>query len=187
MLCALLVTGIPQSGMADVIMVYSDCTGASCSLAPGFTSTAAVMHRFATGAVASRFKISLPPGSSFFSFATSFVPVGNVETGIQGYGQCLSGSFCIGNLVAILAPGAICIYPAVGPMVTYTDCSLVEYPRLRHGRTLVGNAVGTGHRRVPRSRWKAPHGGRSRHCTVSVPAAAPDPFPRGGAVIPARN
>jgi hypothetical protein len=129
MLCALLVTGVPQNGMADVISVYSDCTGASCSLAPGFTSTAAVMHKFTTGAVASRFKISFPPGSSFFSFATSFVPVGNVETGIQvGYGQCLNGSFCIGNLVAILAPGPICIYPAVGPTVTYTDCSLVEYP-----------------------------------------------------------
>jgi hypothetical protein len=129
-LCALLVIAIPQIATADHIGVYSDCSGASCTLAPGFTTTPAVVHKFSIGAVGSQFKIVFPEGTTVFSFVTQYTPSGDVQTGtFVGYGSCLQGSFCIGNLVAILTPGPVCVQPANGfPTVTSINCSFVEKP-----------------------------------------------------------
>jgi hypothetical protein len=121
---------ISSAAMADNISVYSDCTGASCELAVGFTSTAAVVHKFTTGATGSRFKCVLPAGSSFFSFATGFTPVGNLMTDLSvGYGTCLTGTICIGSIVAILNPGTLSTTAADGfASIIYTDCVFAEKP-----------------------------------------------------------
>lgn len=142
MLCALLVIAIPPIAMADHIGIYSDCTGTSCTLAQGFTSTVAVVHKFSLGAVMSRFKIVFPAGSNVFAFATSnsYPSEGNVQTGVSvSYGTCLSGSWCVGNVVAILGAGPMCMQAANGfPSITYIDCSFVELPATG-GHAMVGS------------------------------------------------
>jgi hypothetical protein len=119
---------ISSVAMADHLGVYADCSGASCSLAPGFTSTAAVVHKFTLGATGVRFKVTLPAGSSFFSFSTPYTPVGSMTSDLSvGYGQCLVGTICVGNIVAILNPGTINVLPAdTFPNILYTDCVFAE-------------------------------------------------------------
>jgi hypothetical protein len=146
MLCALLVIAIPQIATADHIGVYSDCVGSSCILTPGFTSTTAVVHKFSLGAVASRFKISFPAGTSVFAFIPVFpqpIP-GDVQVDISVlYGECFQGAFCMGTLVAILAAGPVCVLPANGfSSVTYTDCSSVEMPATGGGASVGGPCHG---------------------------------------------
>jgi hypothetical protein len=121
---------ISSAAMADNISVYSDCTGASCELAVGFTSTVAVVHKFTTGATGVRFKATLPDGSSFFSFSTSYVPLGSLTSDLSvGYGQCLVGTICVGNIVAILNPGTLSTTAADGfTTIIYTDCVFAEKP-----------------------------------------------------------
>ena len=121
---------VSSVAMADVIGVYTDASAASCALAPGFTSTATVIHQFTAGATGSRFKVTMPAGSNFFSFSTAFVPIGTLTSDLSlGYGQCLSGSFALGTIVAILGVGAGDVLNADGfPNIIYTDCSFGEYP-----------------------------------------------------------
>jgi hypothetical protein len=121
---------VSSVAMADVIGLYTDASGASCALAPGFNTTATVVHKFTAGATGSRFKATLPAGSNFFSFATGFVPIGSLINDLSlGYGQCLTGSFALGTIVAILGVGAGDVLPADGfPNIIYTDCNFGEYP-----------------------------------------------------------
>jgi hypothetical protein len=108
---------IASVASADVIGVYNDDAGTNCTLNPGFTSNAAVLHKMTLGTVAANFKIVLPPGSSFFSFSTPFSPLpgvtpeGNIS--VQ-YGGCLTGTIVVGHIVAILAAGTIQVLPADG-------------------------------------------------------------------------
>jgi hypothetical protein len=158
MLCSLLVIAIPQMATADHIGIYTDCTGSSCTLAPGFTSTTAVVHKFSTGTTASRFKLVFPAGTVLFTFQPGggippFVLNGDVQTGVLvQYGECRTGNFCIGQLVASLAPGPLCMRPANGfTDVMHTDCGFVETPATR-GSAMVGShcvAEDAGGERVP--------------------------------------
>jgi hypothetical protein len=121
---------IASVATADVIGVYTDATASSCVLAAGFTSSATVIHKFTAGATSSRWKIAFPAGTQFFSFATAFVPIGSPVNDLAlGYGQCLSGSFALGTLVAILTPGQMDVLAADGfPEILYTDCNFGEHP-----------------------------------------------------------
>src|SRR5512134_3130240 len=110
MVAALMISSVAS---ANHFGVYTDATGSSCLLAPGFTSTATVVEKFTNGSTGSRFKVTLPAGSSFFSFNTPFVPIGVMTSDLSlGYGLCLDGSIALGQIVAILNPGQIDVLPA---------------------------------------------------------------------------
>ena len=124
---------ISSVALADHIGIYSDASGESCSLgniAGQFSTTATVIHKFATGAVGSRFKITFPPGTAFFAFNTPFVVVGVAPTDLSlGYRECRSGCIVLGNLLAIYGAGTIQVQPADGQIsILYADCALVEKP-----------------------------------------------------------
>ena len=122
-----LTTNVTQ---ADHLGVYSDASGASCSLVSGFTSTTAVIHKFSIGARGSRIKLEFPPGSSFLQFNSPHAMTGSMETGaVFNYGECLQGSFVVGSMYAILMPGILWVRPADGfASVMAIDCDMVEHP-----------------------------------------------------------
>jgi len=121
---------ISSVAMASHFGVYTDGTGSSCLLAPGFTSTVTVCEKFSLGSTGSRFKVTLPAGSSFFSFNTTFVPIGVLTSDLSlGYGQCLNGTIALGQIVAILNAGQIDVLAADAfATIIFTDCSFGEYP-----------------------------------------------------------
>ena len=130
MVAVLMVSNV---AMANHFGVYNDSSGSSCVLSatPGqFSSTATAIEKFSLGSTGSRFKITLPPGSSFFGFQTTFVPIGVMTSDLSlGYGQCLSGSIVLGTINAIYTAGTLSVLPADGfPNIIYTDCSFGEYP-----------------------------------------------------------
>ena len=104
---------ISSAAMADHIGAYSDASGAGCTLSAGFSTSATIIHKFTVGATGCRFKVTFPAGSTFFSFTTSYTPVGgDFEHDYEvGYGSCLSGSIVVGNIVAILTPGIVAVLP----------------------------------------------------------------------------
>jgi hypothetical protein len=122
--------------------VYSDCTGTSCSIAAGFTSTTALVEKFSTGTTGCRLKVTFPAGTTFFAFTSPFVPIGNLTTDLSlGYGACLTGTTCLGTITAILAPGTISVVAADGfNCIIYTDCSFGEY--CGHGGTAYVGTTG---------------------------------------------
>lgn len=131
--------------MADHIGIYSDASGESCNLgniAGQFSTTVTVIHKFATGAVGSRFKILFPAGTNFFVFNTPFVVVGVVPTDLSlGYGECRSGCIVLGNLIAIYGPGTLQVVAAdLQANILYADCSFVE--KIATGGTAPVNGVG---------------------------------------------
>lgn len=129
-LLLLVVAGVltSQPAIADHIGLYSESSGASCALAPGLTSTAAVIQKFNTGgATGLRFRVDLSgaPGSSVFSFNTAYAAVGAVTDDLAvSYGSCLTGSIVVGTLTAVFNNGQINIRPASSMQsIFYTDCS----------------------------------------------------------------
>lgn len=129
MVAVLMVSSV---AMADHFGVYADNSGASCSLAAGFQSgtTAAVIEKFSAGTTGSRFKVTLPAGSSFFSFSTPFTPIGTLTSDLSlGYGLCLNGSVVLGNIIAIMNPGSGQVLPAdLFTNIIYTNCEFAELP-----------------------------------------------------------
>jgi hypothetical protein len=122
---------VASVAMADNIGVYSDETGSSCDLAPGFSNNAATLiHQYSAGATGSHFKVKFPAGSSFFAFNSPIVSVGNLNTGVSlSYGECLNTPIVLGTITAILAVGTVEVLPADGFAHVYvTDCSLTERP-----------------------------------------------------------
>ncbi len=121
---------IANGAMADLISIYSDASGNSCNLGAAgvFNADAAVIHKFANGATGSRFKAAFPAGTSFFGFNTPYVPVGALNLDLSlGYGQCLTGSIVLGNILAIYAAGSAQIVAADAfPDIIYTDCTFAE-------------------------------------------------------------
>jgi hypothetical protein len=116
---------------ADHIGVHRNSESESCNLGnPGFNPNAVVVHKFSLGATGSRFKVTLPAGSSFFGFNTPYVPIGVLTSDLSlGYGLCLTGSFVLGTMVAILNPGTVNVLPADNfSNIIYTDCSFGELP-----------------------------------------------------------
>jgi hypothetical protein len=119
---------IASVSMADHIGVYSDASGASCALgAPGFLQPH-VIHKMSAGTTGSRFKVVLPPGTTFFGFNTPYTPVGAIQSDISlGYGVCLMGSNSIGTIAANWAPGVVSVMAAdLQPTILYTDCDAAE-------------------------------------------------------------
>ena len=116
--------------LADIIIVASDETATNCAIAPGFSTTATVLHRFTAGTTGSRFKLEIPAGTQFFSFSTQFVPIGNLISDLSlGYGQCLNGSIALGTIIATWANGEMRIVAAEGfPNIIVTDCVFAELP-----------------------------------------------------------
>jgi hypothetical protein len=116
------------AAMADHIAIYADPTGSVCNLAPGFSTTATIIHKFSAGATASRFRMELNPGSVFFAISTPYVTIGGLDTDISiGYGACLTGSFPLGTIVALWAPGTVSIVAAFGQSnIIYADCNFAE-------------------------------------------------------------
>jgi hypothetical protein len=146
---------ISSVAMADHFGVYTDNTGSSCLLAPGFTSGATVIEKFSAGSTGSRFKVSLPAGTQFFSFSTGFTPVGDIRTDLAvGYGVCIPGDIVIGTLVAILTPGTIQVLPSDGGFanIIYTDCGFAEKPATG-GTAHVGEAGGCNEVATEPSTW----------------------------------
>jgi len=140
MVAVLMISSVAMS--APHYGVYSDCSGSSCLLAPGFTQSAALVEKFSTGTTGCRLKVVLPPGSNFFGFTTSYVPIGNLTSDLSlGYGSCLNGTTCLGTIAAILAPGTIQVTAAdTFANIIYTDCSFAELPG--HGGTAYVGVVG---------------------------------------------
>lgn len=120
---------ISSVAMADHIGVYTDGTATACLLAPGFTSTATVVQKFSTGSSAARFKVVLPAGSSFFSFSTPYTTSGGLTTDLSvGYSPCLSGSFVVGQIVAILTPGTISVAASdLQSNIFWLDCDFIQH------------------------------------------------------------
>jgi hypothetical protein len=119
--------------MADHLGFYADGSGASCSLASGnhFSgTTGCVVHKFATGATASRFSVQFPAGSGIFGFSTQYQANGNVTVDVSvAYGQCLSGSILVGCIVGSLTPGNGAVLPAQGfASILYANCDFTELP-----------------------------------------------------------
>jgi hypothetical protein len=121
---------VSSVAMADHSGVYSDGTGSSCALASGFNSTASVIEKFSAGSTGSRFKVTLPAGSNFFSFATIYTPVGSLTSDLSlAYGTCIPGSIVLGQIVAILGVGSGAVLPAdLQSNIIYTNCDFAELP-----------------------------------------------------------
>ncbi len=125
---------ISSVAMADHIGIYSDATGQSCQLGnPGqFNPNVTVIHKFATGAIGSRFLITFPAGTAFFGFNSSYLQscdpgpcVGNDL--VFAYGSCRTGSIVLGTINAIYGTGTLqVVHTDLVLDVLYTDCSFVE-------------------------------------------------------------
>ena len=117
---------LTTTALADHIGIYSDDTGSSCVLSAG-VSNSTIVHKFATGATGSRFRVDLStaPGSVFYSFNTSFVNVGVLDDDFSvSYGDCLTGSVPIGTMVALLGAGQLYVRAGSGTSsILYTNCS----------------------------------------------------------------
>ena len=118
---------ISSVALADHIGIYSDATGTSCSLVPGFSTTATVIHKFASGAVGSDFNLAFPPGTSFFSFNSPYYICGIAgcpEPFSLAYGQCRAGNIVLGTINAIYGTGtAQVVHSNLFANIQYTDCS----------------------------------------------------------------
>jgi hypothetical protein len=146
MVAVLMVSSV---AMADHIGIYADNTGASCSLnVAGFSTTPTVIHKFSTGATASRWYIdsSLGGGASILAFTTSYTTVGDIHNDLSvGYGNCFTGSIVLGTLVMTGgAPGQLDVKTAIGQTnIIYTDCSFGEHQAT--GGTAYINSTGNCH------------------------------------------
>ena len=118
----------PNPAAADHLGVFTDQTASNCNLAPGFTGTAVVMHKFTLGTTMSRFRLEFPAGSSFFAFNTPFVLVGSIQSDASvAYLQCLQVSVVVGTITAFLTEGILWVKPADGfSDVIVSDCAFVE-------------------------------------------------------------
>ena len=157
LMLAVAILMVGSIALADHIAPYTDETGTSCNIAAGFSTTAAIIHKFSVGATGARFKLdlSLAPGSTVFAFNTPYVPIGNVTSDLSlGYGQCLTGSFSLGTLVAIWAPGAISIVPADAfPNIIYTNCDFAELTATGGHASINGDGHGCDFDAVEASTW----------------------------------
>ena len=147
MVAVLMVSSV---AMADMITINTDASGSSCLLAPGFTTTTAILHKYSTGSTGDRFYLDTSAagaGTSVFSFTTSWVTVGTIQTDLSvAYGVCLdtsTGPILLGTIVAqLVGPGSIAIKaaPIIGQII-YTDCSFGEHPA-SGGTAYIGTQTG---------------------------------------------
>lgn len=131
-----------SSAFADYISIYTDASGSSCLLSPGFSTNTTVIHKYSVGATGARFGISAPAGSTLFGFQCNYcpVPVAGFDDIVIGYGACRTGPIVLGTLVAILNYGNVSVVPPAGSnFVLYTDCNYVEGPATG-GSAIVGGS-----------------------------------------------
>jgi hypothetical protein len=123
---------ISSVAMADHIGIYADASGASCSLAGGFTTGTTVIHKFATaGTTGSRWYIdSSTLVGGIFAFSTGFTTVGSYTNDLSvGYGACNTGSLVIGTLLMNATGGSMTVKAAIGQStIIVTDCNFGEKP-----------------------------------------------------------
>ncbi len=128
---------ISSVAMADHIGIYSDATGQSCylgNIAGQFSPNVTVIHKFASGAVGSRFNITFPAGTAFFGFNSSYLQ--SCDPGpctgndlVMAYGACRSGDIVLGTINAIYGVGTLRVVHAdLSIDLYYADCSFVEKP-----------------------------------------------------------
>jgi hypothetical protein len=120
----------PVAGARSHIGIYSDESGYSCLVASGFNQNVIVIHKlYFESSVGARFKMTLPSGSTFFTFQTSFNATGALTSDLSlGYGQCLTGSVVLGNVVAVLAEGPMEIVAAdLQATIIAVDCTFAEF------------------------------------------------------------
>ena len=133
---------ISSPAFGDQIGIFSDETGSSCVLASGMNSSSALIHKFASGATGSRFRIDLStaPGSIYYSFNTSYSTAGMMTDDFSvGYGQCLSGSVVLGTMVAYFTSGQVHVRAANGSSgIVYTNCSFTDIVA-SGGQASIGN------------------------------------------------
>lgn len=148
---------IASVAMADNVGVYSDGTGSSCIVAPGFQSTTAVVHKYSQGTTLSRWKATAPAGSSVFSFTPTlgFNAIGTWNTDISvAYGQCMAGSFAVGTFAAIWNPGVIDLGPAdLQTSVLSVDCLFAEGPATGSDAYVGGTPPGACDVATEQSTW----------------------------------
>ena len=124
---------ISSVAMADAIGVYTDQNGTNCNLYSGFSQSANVIYRCWTpgGSTGARFKVVGPSGSTVIALTTPYVTIGSVANDLSiAFGVCVEGTFSLGTLTAIWAPGSGGeVLPSDGyPNIIMTDCSFGEYP-----------------------------------------------------------
>jgi hypothetical protein len=124
---------------ANFISIYSDGTGASCVLAPGFNPTVTVIDKFDIGSVRARFSMTTG-ANQIISYSSPYATVGNLASDITvEYGQCLTGSLVLVTAVMNLTGGFLYIHPAQGQtQVLTTDCALVNH-KTQWGYAAIGN------------------------------------------------
>ena len=131
MVAVLMISSVAMS--AEHIGVYTDGTGTVCALgniAGQFSPSATVVEKSTTGSTGCRFKVTFPPGTSFFGFNTPWVPIGAINSDLSlAYGSCITGNITLGTINAIYGAGTGTIGPAdLFASIIYTDCSFGEYP-----------------------------------------------------------
>ena len=138
-----------SAAMADHIGIYSDATGSTCTLTPGFSSTATVIHKFNAGATSLLFGISAAnaPGTIIFSAPTSNV-LCVVDPCPYVYNGCQSGSIILGTITALYgSTGYIEVvgagnYPTGNyPVPLVVDCNQQSHAATG-GRAYIGTAPG---------------------------------------------
>jgi len=143
--------------LADHIAPYTDETGSSCNIASGFSTTAALIQKFSSGTYGCRFALDLSaaPGSDVLALQTPYTWTGLITLDLSvGYGQCLSGDIVIGTMVAIWAPGAISVVPALGqPYLLWLDCNFQELPGSGGHASIDGDGHGCDYDAVEQSTW----------------------------------
>lgn len=118
---------ISSVSMASHIGIYSDVSGASCSLAPGQGFNATVIEKFSTGSTGVRFGVAM--GSNvFFAMTSPFTAVGALPGDLSlAYGQCLNGSIVLSSMFNLLSGGTLQVIPAAAfPNIIITNCQFGE-------------------------------------------------------------
>ncbi len=97
---------VANVALADHLGIYSDATGSSCQLAPGFGTTATVIHKFSAGTTSSIFGVSAAnaPGSTIFAFNSNSQTFCCCPPCPNYYNGCVTGSIVVGTITAILGP-----------------------------------------------------------------------------------
>ena len=145
---------IANAALADHIGIYSDVTGSSCNLSgAAYTETTAIIHKFAVGASASRFRVDHSAATGIIIVGLAVpnpsVPVGSIETDMEViYGSCRTGSVLVGNLQILWLSGPAgtlsVVKPQLFPTVTWFDCANLDHAATGGHATIGGSNSNCG-------------------------------------------
>jgi hypothetical protein len=139
LILALVVLSIAGAASASYISIYSDASGGSCVLAPGFNPNVTIIQKFTLGTVSVRFSLTRGP-NEFLAFNSPYATIGNLTSDITvQYGGCRTGSLVIGTATMNLVGDKLYIHPAQGQTIVIdTDCAFVDHKAM-WGYASVGN------------------------------------------------